>query len=81
MFDLNTSILDSEYADELDEELLEEYICELMAEFEGTVRAVLRHIGVEEAETIPVPKPVWRPLSGPERDAWAKRFREEMERS
>ena len=54
---------------------------QLMAEFEATVRRVLRHIGVEEAGTVPVPEPVWRPLSGPERDLWAKRFREEDERA
>ena len=54
---------------------------QLMAEYELTVRRVLRHIGVEEADTIPVPEPVWRPLSGPERDLWAKRFREESERA
>ena len=51
-----------------------------MAEFEPTVRRVLRYIGVEEADTVPVPEPVWRPLSGAERDVWAERFREELER-
>lgn len=50
-------------------------------DFEPTVRRVLRHIGVEEADTVPVPEPVWRPLSGPERDLWAKRFRDEIEQS
>ena len=54
---------------------------QLMAEFEPTVRRVLRHIGVEEADTVPVPEPVWRPLSGPERDLWTKRFRDEIEQS
>ncbi len=39
MFDLHTSILDSEYGEELDEERLEEYIHELMAEFEKSPEA------------------------------------------
>jgi hypothetical protein len=45
------------------------------------VRQVLRHIGVEQADSVAVQQPVWRPLSGPERDVWAERFREEVERS
>lgn len=53
----------------------------LMAEYEPTVRDVLRHIGVERADAVAVQEPVWRPLSGPERDVWAERFREEVGRS
>lgn len=41
MFDLHTSILDSEYGEELDEGRLEEYIHELMVEFEKSPEAQL----------------------------------------
>ena len=39
MFDLHTSILDSEYSEELDEERLEEYIYKMMADFEESPEA------------------------------------------
>jgi len=39
MFDLNTSILDPEYGDEIDEGRLEEYINRLMDEFEKSAEA------------------------------------------
>ncbi len=39
MFDLHTSILDSEYGKELDEERLEEYIHKVMADFEESPEA------------------------------------------
>ncbi len=39
MFDLHTSILDSEYGEELDEGRLEEYIHKVMAEFEKSPEA------------------------------------------
>ena len=47
MFDLHTSILDSEYGEELDEGRLDEYIHELMVEFEESAEAEVLMAGFD----------------------------------